>query len=452
MATQAVTSINCPNCQAPLTVPIEQVLDVQSDPGAKSRLLSGQLNTIVCPHCGFQGVLNAPFLYHDADLEMALVYMPMELGMSESERQKAIGDMTNQLMQNLPPEARKGYLLQPRTFLTVQSLIDAMLEKDDETRELVEAQQRRVELIDELSQLDPDDSLAVAAFVGQNDEEIDETFFQLLDLMITIADSRGDEFERERLTQHRDALLERSATGQRLMAQQAAVEALSDNPTRDTLIEQLIANDDREVREALVTVGRGLLDYAFFQALTARIDAAETAGDRETKEMLAALRKEVQEIRDDVDVRARAVLDSRATLLRDLMLAEDPSELLVRHLLEVDDAFFGILATNIRQAESEGRTDVVQQLRRIGDMAVQVLNEFAPPQVQLINRLVTAQNEDEVREVLEEGREYLNEEFLQAIEDTVLDFEQAGRSQTAERLRGASAQIAEMIGAEEVET
>ncbi len=65
---------------------------------------------------------------------------------------------------------------------------------------------------------------------------------------------------------------------------------------------------------------------------------------------------------------------------------------------------------------------------------------------------MTAQNEDEVREVLEEGREYLDEEFLQAIEDTALDLEQAGRAQTAERLRGAAVQIAEMIGAEEVET
>jgi hypothetical protein len=445
MATQAVTSINCPNCRAPFTAPIEQILDVQSDPEAKSRLLSGQPNVVFCPHCGFQGVLNAPFLYHDAELELALIYMPMELGMTDAERQKAIGELTNQLMKSLPPEERKGYLLQPRTFFTVQSLVDAMLEKDVEMRELVEAQRRKVELIDQLRQIDPEDRLAVAAFVGPNDEEIDDVFFQLLDLMISIADSRGDEVERDRLGQHRDILMEKSTTGQRLIAQQQAVEALSANPTRETLIEQLTATGDREVRTALVTVGRGLLDYAFFQALTARIDAADAAGDQATKQQLIALRKEVQEVRDQVDAMARAMLDSRARLVRDLLMEEDPSEMLLRHVVEIDDAFFGVIATNIHQAEREGRQDVVEKLREIGDLAVQLISEFAPPEIRLINRLVSAENDDAVRQLLEDERESIDAGFLQIVEQAVQDLEQAGRQESAERLRKAAAYIPEMM-------
>jgi hypothetical protein len=448
MPPQAVTSINCPNCRAPFTAPVLQVINAQENPEAKSRLLSGQLNVIVCPHCGFQGVLNAPFLYHDAELELALVYMPMELGTSDVERQKAIGDLTKQLMQSLPPEARKGYLFQPRTFFTVQGLVDALLEADEATRNLVEAQQRKLELLDQLRQLNPQDSLATAQFVGANDDELDGAFFRLLDIVIDIEESRGDTVAGAKLAQHRDNLLEKSATGRRLKAQQAAIEALAADPTRETLIEQLMSAEHQAVREALVTVGRQMLDYGFFQALTARIDAAEAAGDEDARERLIALRKEIQDIRDQVDAMALAVLDARARLLRDLMVAANARELLMRHVLEIDDAFLGVLATNIRQAESEGRRDLVEKLRNIGDMAIQVLNEFAPPEIQLINRLASAENNEQVHQLLEGERGRLDQDFLQLVEQASQDLEQAGRQENAERLRYAAAQIKKMKAVE----
>jgi hypothetical protein len=445
MVRQAVTSINCPNCRTPFTAPVQQVIDVQSDPDARSHLLSGQLNAIICPHCGFQGVLNTPFLYHDADLELALVYMPMELGMSDMERQQAIGDLTNRLMQQLPAEARKGYLLQPRAFFTVESLVDAMLEVDEATRELVETQQRVFELIEKLRELDPEDNLAVAEFVGTNDDEIDETFFRLLDVMISVAENQGQAPDVLRLTQHRDSLLEKSTVGRRLKAQRAAIETLASNPTRDTLIEQLIATEDETVRQALVTVGRQLLDYAFFQSLTARIDAAATAGDEDTKARLVALRKEVQEIRDRVDSMAMAVLDERAGLLRNLILEDDPQQMLIEHVMEIDDAFLGVLASNIQQAEREGRQDLVKRFRNIGDIAIQLLNELAPPEFRLVNQIAAAENDDQVRQLLEQERERLDESFLELVEQAAKDLEQTERLERAGRLRYAAEKIKELI-------
>jgi hypothetical protein len=134
METQTLTTVTCPNCHNAFQAPIQQIIDAQADPEAKSRLLSGRVNFVVCPHCGFQGALNLPFLYHDADLELALIYMPMELGKTDVERQKAIGDLTQRVMRQLPPEQRKGYLLTPRTFLSQQTLVDALLEKDEDAR------------------------------------------------------------------------------------------------------------------------------------------------------------------------------------------------------------------------------------------------------------------------------------------------------------------------------
>ena len=447
MTTQQVASVNCPDCRTPFTAPVQQIIDAQIDPAAKSQLLSGRLNLIFCPHCGFQGMLNSPFIYHDAELELALVYMPMELGATDIERQRAIGDLTNRLMQRLPSEARKGYLLQPRTFLSVQNLIDAMLERDEATRELVEMQRRKLELFEQLRQIDSNDSLAVSAFIGSNDEELDESFFRLLEIMISVAESRGDTVAHDRLIQHQSSLLEKSSLGRLIGMQRAAIETFSSDPTRETLIEQLVASKETAVREALVTVGRQLLDYAFFQALTAHIDAAEAAGDGEQKDRLLSLRKEVQEIRDQVDARAMAVLNARALLLRNLLAAEDPREMLTRHLLEIDDVFLGVLNTNIQQATTNGRPDMVEKLQSIGDTAVELLTENAPPDIKLINKLVSTENNEQVRALLEEERGHLNQDLLEFVEHTAKDLLQTERQESAERLRYAAERIKEMISA-----
>lgn len=388
-----------------------------------------------------------PFLYHDADLELALIYLPMGLGVTDLERQKTIGDLTNRLMQRLPPEARKGYLLQPQTFLSIKGLVDALLERDKETREMLDFQRRKMELFEQLRQIDPDDSLAVAAFCGDNDTELDVAFFQLLDMMIDLLDGPQAAVERDRLLRHRATLLEKSSAGRLLRAQQAAMEALAAKPTHETLIEQLVMAQDTQVRRALVAMGRQLLDYTFFQALTSRIDAAETAGDTETRDRLLALRKQVQEIRDQVDANRLAVMNARTNLMRDIMLADDPRAKVLQRLYEVDDVFFSVLNANVRQAEAEGRKDLVKALRGVGDIVLEVLNEAAPPEIKLMGKLADAESNEQVNQLLRAERDYLSAEFLEFIESAVEEMEHLKRPANAERLRYAAQQIKELIAA-----
>jgi len=447
MATQAVTSVTCPNCRTRFSAPIEQIVDAQTNPEAKTRLLSGQINVVVCPQCGSGGALNAPFLYHDADLDLALIYLPMGLGVTDLERQKTIGDLTNRLMQRLPPEARKGYLLQPQTFFSIKSLVDALLERDEETRKMLDFQRRKMELFDQLRQIDPDDSLAVAVFCGDNDTELDVAFFQLLDMMIELLDDPQAAAERDRLLRHRATVLEKSSTGRSFQAQQAAMEALAAKPTQETLIDQLVLAQDIQVRRALVAMGRQFLDYTFFQTLTSRIDAAGSAGDTATRERLLALRKEVQEIRDQVDASSLAVMSARANLIRDIMLAGDPRAKVLEHLYEVDDVFFGVLNANVRQAEAEGRKDLVEALRAVGDVVLGVLNETAPPEVKLMGRLADAESNEQIDQLLQAERDHLSEEFLEFVESTAEEMDRLKRPANAERLRYAAQQIKEMAAA-----
>ena len=150
MARPAPTTINCPVCGQPFNAIVEQIIDVGHDPTSKERLLSGRVNVITCPHCGYQGMVGSPMVYHDPEKSLAIIHVPMELGLEQTEREKIIGDMTNAVMRALPEDAPKGYLLQPQIALTMQGLIDQVLEADGITREVIDEQLRKVELIDEL--------------------------------------------------------------------------------------------------------------------------------------------------------------------------------------------------------------------------------------------------------------------------------------------------------------
>src|SRR5512136_3498137 len=144
------TQIACPRCKQMITANVEQLFDVSSDPGAKQRLLGGVSNVARCPYCGYEGRLATPIVYHDADKELLLTYFPPELGMPVNEQEKLVGPLITQVTNRLTPEKRKAYLLRPQSFLTYQSLIERILVADGITPEMIQAQKKRVSLVERL--------------------------------------------------------------------------------------------------------------------------------------------------------------------------------------------------------------------------------------------------------------------------------------------------------------
>src|SRR5512143_2999616 len=138
------TQIACPRCRQLITAQIEQLFDVTAEPASKQRLLSGASNRANCPNCGYQGALATPMVYHDADKELLLTYFPSELGMAVNDQEKLIGPLINQVVNKLPPEKRKAYILRPQSFLTYQSLIEKILEGEGVSREMLDEQQKRL--------------------------------------------------------------------------------------------------------------------------------------------------------------------------------------------------------------------------------------------------------------------------------------------------------------------
>jgi hypothetical protein len=432
--------VTCPNCQNQFQTPIEQILDVKADPAAKLRVMNGLVNVAVCPHCQTRGALNLPFLYHDPDKQLALVYMPMEAGQDNLERQKVIGRFTTAAMNSLPPEAPRGYLLQPQVFLTMENLTKKILEADGVTPEMIEEQRAKAELMERMIEATSDEALE--AMIKANNDSIDAAFLRMLSLNLEIAQSMGQADEVRRLLALLDKLLELSRAGQAAKARSEMLEALRTDPTREKLLELLTQATDERTRELLVTLGRPMLDYLFFQSLTSQIEAAS---DEDERKRLKALRTEILEIRDRLDEQARALHKERSDLLRDLLLSDDPEKLARSRLAELDQGFFNVLTANMEQAQAAEDAETAAALQGIWSLALRLLEETLPPELRLFNRLMTAEDEAEVEELLQENQELVTQELVEYMEEAEAGLREEGAEETAEHLASVLQKARAMI-------
>jgi len=441
----APTPLQCPFCRAQITVPIRQIVDVGDEPALKNAVLSGRLNMFTCPACHNSGALTTPFFYHDPVKELAFVFLPMQLGLKDADQQRIIGQFSNALMSRLPPEKRKGYLLTPRQFFTQQSLIEAVLEADGVTKEMLEAQRAKLDLLREMAETK--DNEAQQALIRQNAAKIDMTFFQLVGSALASAQASRDQEAMAQFTQLRNNLLDHTALGQRVKTQQAALEALQARPDRETLLEQLVSAQDAETREVLLTFGRPLLDYPFFQALTARIEKATAAGDKAEAERLVGLRREILALREKLDEATKSVLDERAALLREIVLSEDIDAAVRAHMEELDEAFLSVLDQNLQAAQQSGQQATLDRLQAVADAIGRVIQAAQPPEVRFVNALLSAPYPDETRKLLEANRRILVPQFVEWMRALSQDLREDSRADAADQLDKIIVQASELMQA-----
>ena len=205
------TQIACPRCRQMIAANVEQLFDVTQDPQAKQRLLGGVSNMARCPHCGYQGRLATPIVYHDNDKELLLTFFPPELSLPLNEQERVIGPLIKQVMDRLPPEKRKGYLLNPIPNLTYEFMIQTILSKDGITPEMLKEQQDRVSLIERLMQASSND--VRSELIKQNTDLFDEQFFALFSRIAQSAAASGQEQVARSLVEVQKQLLEETAFG-----------------------------------------------------------------------------------------------------------------------------------------------------------------------------------------------------------------------------------------------
>lgn len=432
--------LNCPSCRTPLRASIATVIDAAQHPELKARLIAGQLNLAICPGCGMAIMISAPLFYHDAAKQLALVHIPQQLNTRQDEQERFIGDATSLIMRTLPPNAPRGYLLAPRRFLTINSLIDAVLEADGISREKIEAQRRHVDLIGRLAEAVERSDDALVALVNQHRDEINDEFFATLDTFIVASRQVGRSDSAQILQALRSRLAELVGfTG-------GEDDLLGEVPETATAeaVDRLIAVSDDEL-EALVAELRHAIDYSFFEEWTARIDLAEQSGDHATAERLTARRGVILETVERMDREAQALFEAGANLLREALDAADPARVLRERSDQIDEAFMLVLQSNLAAAERNGQEKLAERLRALEQIATSIVEESLSPEDRFISQLLQAETPQDATKLLRQNPAMITPAFVRHLNELADQMDKNGRKPAGDRLRQLAREAGVML-------
>ncbi len=427
--------MSCPRCRQPMVAEVEQLFDVGDDPQAKQRFLSGQVNMANCPNCGYQGPLATPVVYHDPEKELLLTYFPPELGLPLNEQERLIGPMITQVMNKLPPEKRKAYLLRPQTMLTQQAMVERILAGEGITREMMEASQQRLNLLQRL--LGASSADVRQEIVKQEAKIIDERFFEILSRLVEASLAQGDQNSARALAALQQEILPLTEVGRKLQSQnaeiQAAVEALQnaskDGLTREKLLDLFVEAPNETRLATMVSMVRNGLDYEFFNVLAGRIDSAAEA----EKEKLTNLRDRLLQMTQEIDQRLKEQAEQSRQLLNEILKAEDIEQAATDALPEMDDFFGESLRSELENARKSGDLERLGKLQKVVNIIQQA--SAPPPEVAFAEELMGVDTEEERRKLLEANAEKVTPEFLQVLTSLSGQLEQQGQPDLAQRLQ-----------------
>lgn len=415
------TQIACPRCKQIIPANVEQLFDVTADPQAKQRLLSGQSNFARCPHCGYQGRLATPIVYHDNDKELLLTFFPPELMLPVNEQEKIIGPLIKKVTDNLPPEKRKGYLLNPQANLTYESMLQTILGKDGITPEMLKEQQERVQFLERLMQVTTKD--VRSELIKQNEKIIDEQFFALFSRIAQNAMQSGQEQMARALIDIQTQLLEETAYGRQLKesvgeleAAQHVLQEAGQSLTREKLLDFVLdSKTDARIR-AYVSLARAGMDYLFFQTLSEKID--KSSGDEKTR--LENIREKLLQYTNEADKQAEARYKQAQEFL-DTLLEQDDIEKATRENLEgfTQDSV-DLAQQMLRQASEKNDYTRMGKLQKM----IQVLQAAStPPEVMFIEQLIQLPDEAAIESALKQNEAMVTQQFLDYLSGLVSQME-----------------------------
>ncbi len=414
--------ITCPQCGTSFEAHLYSVVDAQRHPHLKDLLLRGRLNLVVCPSCGAQGALMVPLAYHDPDKELLIVFVPSELNLPMEEEEKLVGKLTASVMENVPPEARKGYFLNPKRVMTFEGLVEAILEAEgidrEALQEAVRRQGERIQLLLQMLEAVEDDE-ALASLVEEHRDHVDAQFLALLVGMVEAAEEHQDKRTVQRLQRLRQRLIELAGIPPEAFPR-AAHEAMYADLLR------LLRQTQPAHLQAVVSQYRSFLDYGFFLYMAEQIEASE---DQEERKELEVLRDALVELTERVDQDAREAVERASKLLNDILRAPDMDAAIAQHADQFDEAFLLVLSASIESASEQNRPDVVEVLQRVYRRVIEEAEKRLRPELQMVNRLLRAETPQEREALLREALTTFDAAgFLEILETLALDAEAQGVS------------------------
>jgi hypothetical protein len=430
----------CPRCRQTIAATVEQLFDVTHEPASKQRLLGGQSNYARCPHCGYEGRIATPIIYHDNEKELLLTFFPPELGLPLNEQEKMMGPLIKQVVDRLPPEKRKGYLFKPQANFTYESMIETILNKDGISSEMIKAQQERIMLIEKMIQMTS--ASARLELIKQNETIIDEQFFGLFSRIAQNAMQGGQEPIARALIELQKQLLEETAFGRELQASVAEMEAATKvlqeagrSLTREKLLDFVLEAQSPARIRAYVSLARGGMDYVFFQVLTEKIDQA--TGEEKTR--LESIREKVLAFVAEVDKQMEARFKQIQDFIESLLKQDDVEKATRENIDGFTQESVDVVSQLLQQASEKNDYARMGKLQKMA----QVLQEASapPPEIAFVEQLLQAPDDDGVQKMLKENDAIVNQQFLDSLSGLVSQMEAQGEVPEAKDMAERLAKI-----------
>jgi hypothetical protein len=177
------------------------------------------------------------------------------------------------------------------------------------------------------------------------------------------------------------------------------------------------------------------LNYEFFTLLSEEIDERSQAGEQETAARLTELRQELLDMQEAMRQQSQQMLANANETLQTILSAEDQQTAVREQMEKIDDAFMYLLSASIAKAEQEGQSVHALALRNVQSLIMNEVEQQAPPEIQLMNRLIRAESEEEQRQILADNPQAASPQFLEMVTMVIGEVEAAGEEALVERLR-----------------
>jgi hypothetical protein len=203
-----------------------------------------------------------------------------------------------------------------------------------------------------------------------------------------------------------------------LEAAQKSLQEAGQGLTREKLLELVIASpNDARVR-AYVSMARGGMDYQFFQLFTEKLDKASA----DEKAKLEALREKLLEFTNEVDKQMEARYKQAQEFVESLLAQEDVVKAVQQNLDGFTQDAVDIVNQMLKQASEKNDYTRMGKLQKM----VEVLREVStPPEVAFVEQLLDAPDQNSLEKMLEDNKELINDQFMEALIGLVAQVDQA---------------------------
>lgn len=156
------------------------------------------------------------------------------------------------------------------------------------------------------------------------------------------------------------------------------------------------------------------------------------------REVVVLIQEQQQATQQNTAAQAQEILQA-------VLEAPDAAAAIREHADLIDENFLGLLAASVQRAEQNKAAAAARRLRKIYDLAMEVMQEQMSPDLRLINDLLNAADQGARRKLLEENRSLLSRDFLEALKQLEEDFRQRQGADVADRLKSIRGQAALML-------